>query len=260
MNFERRKRLILEQLEKEGSVLIPEIAARCQVSEITARRDLAELEKSGLLIRSYGGATMSRGVENMFSFDRKAMQNKEKKIQICRKAATLISDNDIIYIDCGTTVYHLTQFLKNFNSLRVITNSLPVVSDLQCHPHIKVYLIGGELDCKRKALYGPLSELGLEKYRAHKAFIGASGITIDRGISSNDEKEAQITLKMAGTASEVYLLCDSSKFEEDSFFKYADLSLVTSIITDEEISEPVLHLYKKNKINIIVSEPILHNY
>lgn len=231
----------------------------CQVSEITTRRDLAELEKSGLLVRMHGGAIMSRGVENMFSFDRKALHNKEKKIQICKKASTFISENDIIYIDCGTTVYHLTQFLKNFNSLRVITNSLPVVSELQYHPQIRVYLIGGELDSRRKALYGPLSELGLEKYQAQKAFIGASGITIARGLSSNDEKEAQVTYKMACAATEIYLLCDSSKFEKDAFFKYADLSLVSSIITDEGITNPVLQLYKKNKINIIISEPILQN-
>ena len=237
--------------------MIQDIATSCQVSEITTRRDLAELEKSGLLVRIHGGAIMSRGVDTLFSFDRKSLQNKEKKIQICKKAATFISENDIIYIDCGTTVYHLIPFLKDFNSLRVITNSLPVVSELQYHPHIKVYLIGGELDPKRKALYGPLSMLGLEKYRAHKAFIGASGITIQRGLSSNDEKEAQITLSMARAASEVYVLCDSSKFEKDAFYKYADLSLITCIITDEGITEQTLQLYRKNKINIIISEPIV---
>jgi DeoR family transcriptional regulator, fructose operon transcriptional repressor len=255
MNFERRKRYILERLEKEGSIMIQEMAMSCQVSEITTRRDLAELEKSGLLVRMHGGAIMSRSVENLFSFDRKALQNKEKKIQICKKAATYLSDNDILYIDCGTTVFHLVPFLKNFNNLRVITNSLPVVSELQYHQHVKVYLIGGELDPRRKALYGPLSMLGLEKYRANKAFIGASGITISRGISSNDEKEALITLSMARTASEVYLLCDSSKFEKDAFYKYADLSLISSIITDDEITDQMVQLYKKNKINIIISEP-----
>lgn len=254
MNFERRRKFILEQLEKSGSILIQDIATSCQVSEITARRDLGELEKSGLLTRIHGGATISRGVENLFSFDRKALLNKEKKIQICRKAAAFISENDIIYIDCGTTVYHLVQFLKNFNSLRVVTNSLPVVSELQYHPHIKVYLIGGEIDPKRKALYGPLSELGLEKYRADKAFIGASGITLGRGLSSNDEKEARITFSMARAASDVYLLCDSSKFEKDAFFKYAELSLVTSIITDEDIPDEIVRLYTRNKINIVISE------
>lgn len=255
MNFERRKKFILDQLEKDGSIMIQEIATSCQVSEITTRRDLAELEKSGLLVRNHGGAVMSRGVENLFSFDRKALKNKEKKIQICKKAASFISENDIIYIDCGTTVFHLIPFLKNFNNLRVITNSLPIVSELQYYPHIKVYLIGGELDSKRKALYGPLSMLGLEKYRADKAFIGASGITISRGLSSNDEKEAQITLSMARAASDVYLLCDSSKFEKDAFFKYADLSLISTIITDEGITDQTVQLYKKNKINIVISEP-----
>jgi DeoR family fructose operon transcriptional repressor len=254
MNFERRKKFILDQLEKDGSILIQQIASSCQVSEITIRRDLAEMEKNGLVIRIHGGAMMSRGVENLFSFDRKALQNKEKKIQISKKAASFVAENDIIYIDCGTTVFHMIPFLKNFNNLRVITNSLPVVSELQYHPHIKVYLIGGELDSRRKALYGPLSMLGLEKYRANKAFIGASGITLNRGLSSNDEKEAQITQSMARAASEVYLLCDSSKIEKDAFFKYADISLAGTIITDNGISDSLVQLYKKHKINIIIAE------
>ena len=166
MKQEQRKKVILKLLETNEEVSIPEIVSRCNVSEITVRRDLTLLEKKGALRRIHGGAVKSVSVPELFGFDKNLLQRQNQKIEICKLASSLIEEGDTIYMDCGTTVYHLTRFLPRFKNLRIITNSLPVVSELVPYPHIQVYLIGGELDNVRKALYGPNTEQLLSKYKA----------------------------------------------------------------------------------------------
>lgn len=251
MTQELRRKAILKLLDQNEEVSIQEIVAKCGVSEITVRRDLTLLEDKGLLKRTHGGAVRSSAIPEMFGFDNNSLERRSQKLEICKIAASFIEENDTIYMDCGTTVYYLAQLLPRFKNLRVITNSLPVVSELMLHPQIVVYLIGGELDITRKALYGPMTENLLSRYKADKAFIGAGGVSLSHGLSSNHEKEASITIKMAEAAEKVYLLCDSSKIEKNSYFNYSSLSLVDYLITDKEVSGSVLELYKQNNINVL---------
>jgi DeoR family fructose operon transcriptional repressor len=251
MSQELRKKYILNHLDKKESVSIENIVENFNVSKITARRDLSDLEKRGFLIRTHGGAIKSRITSGLFDFNNKAVQFRDQKIEICKCASGYIEENDTIYMDCGTTVYYLAKFLIKFQKLRVITNSLPVISELLPFPQIKVYLIGGELDNSRKALYGPMTENLLERYKADKAFIGAGGVSIAHGLSSVDEKEASVTIKMAESAKQVFLLCDSSKLEKDSYFTYSALSLIDYLITNNDIDKQIYDLYIKNNINVI---------
>ncbi len=253
MTPELRKKSILKLLEQKDEISIQEIVARCNTSEITVRRDLTLLEKKGLLKRVHGGAVRNSVISEIFGFDNNALSCSSQKMDICKLAASHIEENDTIYMDCGTTVYFLAQFLSTFNHLRVITNSLPVVSELMPHPHISVYLIGGELDNARKALYGPMTENLLSRYKADKAFIGAGGVSLSSGLSSNHEKEASITLKMAEAADKVYLLCDSSKIEKNSYFNYSPLSLIDYLITDKKIMPATLELYRSKNINVLTT-------
>jgi DeoR family fructose operon transcriptional repressor len=248
---ELRKRFIINYLDKNEFIGIRKISQRCNVSEITARRDLSDLSEQGLLVRTHGGAIRIESGVKMFDFDKKALQFRNEKIEICRFASSFIHENDTIYMDCGTTVYFLARYLSRFKNLRVITNSLPVISDLLPQVQIKTYLIGGELDNSRKALYGPMTERLLDTYKADKAFIGAGGVSLNHGLSSIDEKEASITRKMAEAAKEVYLLCDSSKLEKDSYFTYSSLALVSYMITDRNVPADIVTLYKEKQINLL---------
>lgn len=253
MTQELRKKYILNHLDKVESIKIQDIVKKFSISEITARRDLSTLETRGMLVRTHGGAIKSEITNGMFGFDKKLIQNRDNKIEICRFAASFIEDNDTIYIDCGTTTYYLSRFLTKFQNLRIITNSLPVVSELLPFSNIMVYLIGGELDNSRKALYGPMTDNLISRYKADKAFIGAGGVSLTHGLSSSDEKGASVTVKMAEAAQKVFLLCDSSKIEKDSYFTYSSLSLISYLITDKNIDPKLIDLYKNNKVNLVTS-------
>jgi DeoR family fructose operon transcriptional repressor len=253
MTQELRIKYILNHLIKAESITIQDIVEKCDVSEITARRDLNTLEKRGLLIRTHGGAIKSEVANGTFGFDKKLIQNRDNKIEICRFAAGFVEEDDTIYIDCGTTTYYLSRFLTTFRNLRIITNSLAVVSELMPFSNITVYLIGGELDNSRKALYGQMTDTLISRYKADKAFIGAGGVSLVHGLSSIDEKDASVTVKMAEAAQKVFLLCDSSKIEKDSYFTYSSLSLISYLVTDNNVDPKLVDLYKNNKINIVTS-------
>ena len=253
MNQELRKKIILDLLQDNGTVSIKDIARACQASEITARRDLNELEEQGLLIRKHGGAIKSETAFNLFSFDNRLNRNKVRKISVCQAAARYIHDSDVIFIDCGTTLYHLSSFIRHLKNLKVITNSLPVVSELMNSPDISIIVIGGEVVSDRRAIYGPAAERCIAGYHAGKAFIGADGISLKDGLSSYDDKESAITRRMIENADTRYLLCDSSKFEKDSFIRFAPLSVIDHLVTDEELDPGIRKKYIKHKLSIITT-------
>ncbi len=253
MNQELRKKFILSHLDKFDTINIQEIVTKCAISEITARRDLGTLESHGLLIRTHGGAIKSEITSGMFSFDNNSVKNREEKIEICRFASGFIEDNDTIYMDCGTTVVFLARFITKFRNLRVITNSLPVVSELLPFSNITVYLIGGVLDNTRRALYGQMTDSLIARFKADKAFIGGGGISLAHGLSSGDEKSASITVKMAEAAQKVFLLCDSSKIEKDSYYTYSSLSMISYLITDQKVDPKTIELYRNNNINLVTA-------
>lgn len=250
---EIRKKIILNLLKDKDSVTVQEIFNECNASEITIRRDLSELEEKGLLIRTHGGAIKNTAAEHLFTFNSKMNQNKENKEYICKIASKFISDNDIVFIDCGSTLSFLSKYLSKKESLTVITNSLPIISELINFENIKLISIGGEVDNERKAVYGHAAERNIVQYHANKAFIGADGISLAKGLTSYDEKEASITLKMAENADEVFLLCDSTKIEKNSFVRFAPYSILNRVITDKDLDPKHIARYQKSNV-ILMNE------
>ncbi len=253
MHQEKRKKLVLDLLNERDAITVQDVVKRCGVSEITIRRDLLDLENKGLIIRTHGGAVKTRAVDHLFTYDQRFTRNKENKEAICQAASRFISDNDILFVDCGTTMIHLTRYIPKCESITVITNSLPVVSELINFPNVKLVLVGGEALSERKAIYGPVAERNIMQYHANKAFVGADGVTLAKGLSSFDEKESAITLKMIENADDVYLLCDSSKIGRDSYITFAPISQVDCLITDSDLDQSLLSNYREQKINIIVA-------
>jgi len=253
MKQEIRKNTILDMLNQSDAVSIKEIAVACGVSDITARRDLVELEKEGYIIRTHGGAIRSEAVTNLFSFDTKLQRNRDKKMKVCETASRFVQPGDILFIDCGSTLYHLAGFIRNLKGIKVITNSLPIVSELIHSPGISIILVGGEVVNDRRAIYGPAAERCIAGYHARKAFVGADGASLKSGLSSYDDKESAITRRMIENADEVFLLCDSTKLEQDAFIRFAPLSVVDHLITNPGIDPVILARYQENKIDIITN-------
>jgi DeoR family fructose operon transcriptional repressor len=252
MKQRQRIQFILDKIKQDRQVGVQDIVQAFQVSEITARRDLMGLEQKGLLLRTHGGAVHSPSQpKGVFSFDEKSAVSRPQKEHICQIAAGLIEEGDTIFIDSGSTLFYMCQHLKHFRQLIVITNSLPVVSQLIGMPNIKVNLIGGEVDPERRATHGMIAEQNLEKYYTKKAFIGTDGVSIKMGLTAFDEKSAATSRKIAFASQQVFLLCDASKIEQNSMVQFAPLQVVTTLITDPSIATSTVGMYAEHGLSII---------
>jgi DeoR family fructose operon transcriptional repressor len=251
---ELRQELILSKLNDAGILLTHEIVKHCKVSELTIRRDLIELESKGLLVRTRGGAVKSKAIDVLFAYDLKSNQNRQNKETVCQTAARHIEECDIIFMDCGTTLSLLAKYITKFKCLTVITTSLPVIAELMNYPNIRLSLIGGEIDYDRQAIYGSIAKQNIEMYHANKAFVGTDGISLKKGLSSYDDREGNVTLKMMENSDETFLLCDSSKIEKNSFINFAPISKVDHVITDAMITPEHLKMYRDFGVDVLVEQ------
>jgi DeoR family fructose operon transcriptional repressor len=250
MNFQERKLKILALLNEKGSVHAKELMTLLDASEITVRRDLSVLENKGLVARTHGGAMRPELAKDPapISFKGKSNQNLDRKTAICELASRFIKDGDVIYLDCGSTVFQICQFIKT-KKIKVITNSLPILYEL-LGTGVSISLIGGELDHERQAAHGKTAVDQIGKYQANKAFISTDGISLEKGLTSKSEIESETALSMTKNADEVFLLIDSSKIEKDSFLKFAPLNIINSLITDKFSDDKILLKYKEKGIKI----------
>ncbi|HEV7348307.1 DeoR/GlpR family DNA-binding transcription regulator [Telluribacter sp.] len=250
MSFQNRKNKILTLVEAKGEVDVRELAQALETSEITVRRDLTSLAADGLVLRTHGGAMKVEPIRGPVDFAHKAAVNAEQKDGICRVAAQEIQEGEVIFMDCGSTVFRLGPFIRN-KKIKVITNSLPVVYELM-GSQVSVNLVGGEVDPERLAVHGKIAEEHIARYRADRAFLGVDGISPGNGLSAHSEKEASMTLAVAAQATYTYLLCDASKLGKDKYLRYAPLTLAQVLITnaDEELLQP----YREKGIRIIRSQ------
>lgn len=248
MSYQSRKQVILKILDEKGEVDVKELAQHLDTSEITVRRDLSSMAADGLLYRTHGGAMKLSLVNQPVSFAQKSAVNADKKDHICRIAAAQIQDGDVIFMDCGSTVFRMCGFIRD-KRIKVITNSLPVVHEL-LNSAVSVNLIGGEVDPERQAVHGTMATEHVRRYQADKAFLGVGGISVEKGLSAVSEKEAEMTLSMSVNARTTYLLCDSSKLGKDKYLTFAPLSIVDVLITDEQDSE-VIETFSKAGVQIL---------
>ena len=246
MNFQKRKQKIFTELDKHGEVDIKKLAAELGISEITARRDLNQLAADGMLYRTHGGAVKLNPQEKPHTFSNKSAQNVAVKDAICRKAAGQIQDGDIIFMDCGSTVFRLCQFIRN-KKIKVITNSLPVIYELQ-DSAVSINIIGGELDKERQAVHGSTANGHISKYRADKAFLGVDGISVN-GLFANSENEAAITTAFANNSAYTYILCDAVKIGKETYLKFAGLNMINAVITNA--AEDKLKGFEKQGVTIL---------
>ena len=249
MNFQHRKQIIVQTVDERGSIDVRELADLLQTSEMTVRRDLVQLAASGLLYRTRGGAMKVSLATDQFRFANKTAVNADRKDYICQLAAQEIQEGDVIFMDCGSTVFRLCQFIRN-KRITVITNSLPVVAELMSSD-VTINLVGGEVDKERQAVHGLIAEEHMARYRANRAFIGVDGISLRHGLSAHSEKEASTAITMARQTDKVYLLCDSSKLETNKYLYFAPLSLFHVLITDTEANPEMVAAYREAGITLI---------
>lgn len=251
---DRRKR-ILELVDKEGSVAVDDLAQRFAVSEMTIRRDLRLLQKSGFLKRVHGGATSNRGRSYEPPFMLRATEYNTAKVAIGRQAAELVQDGDSIALDVGTTTLELARNLVDRQNLTVITPSLHIANTLASQPGIRLILSGGIVRPGELSMVGQLAEDALAKFHVDKLFLGVGGIDIETGLTEFNVDDSQVKQALIRRAKECIVVTDSSKFGNIAFAAVAPISVVDTIVTDSYLNPNIRVSLEERDIEVILAEP-----
>ena len=246
--------MIMEELIKHGSVLVTDLVQLLDVSAVTVRKDLTELEKGDKLYRNHGKAVLINPYINNRPVNEKEKLAADEKHAIGREAARLIERNDSICIASGTTVHDLARNIVPIHKLTVVSASLPVSNILSQHQNIDIIQLGGMLRHSSLSVVGEYSARILELCSFSKLFMGVDGIDFDFGITTTEMREATLNQKMMAAAQKTIVLADSSKFGRRGFAKIADIGSVDIIITDAGISPKIVKQVEDLGIELIIAQ------
>lgn len=240
MNKTKRLEEIIKLVNKNGIVRISEIVNIFKVTDMTVRRDLAELEDLGLLKKIHGGARSNNAFQyKENSHKEKHTYNVEQKKYISQLATNIIEEGDSIFLGPGTTVEFLAEAL-NHTKLTVSTNCLPVfnILSIKRSENFRVILLGGEMREVTESFVGEISNTILENMRFSKIFFSANAVK-DDDIMTSTFDEAYTQKLALNNSIEKYLLLDTSKIGKVDFTVFYKLSKITAVITDQFSEEKV---------------------
>lgn len=244
----KRERLarISQAVEEKGTISVSEIVEKLQISDMTARRDLDELEKAGKLIRFHGGAqSIHHSLDHELTHLEKSTRNLKEKTAIARYAADLVKEGETIFLGPGTTIELLARFLEvRERSLHVVTTSYPVFELLSRTAPDQVILVGGQYRSCTGSFVGPLCNEILLKLKFQKAFFSCNGIAGSELTTSSLEEGENQKIALNRSKSR-YLLADHEKFSREDFYVYYSLYNLDLVITDDQIPEKTLDHYRE---------------
>lgn len=251
-----RKQIIIDLLTKNKSVVVAQLSELLNTSEVTIRRDLKELEEEKALKRTHGGAV--RNISTAFEpqITELELENVEKKKAIAYEAYKLIKENDAIIIDSSSTGGQLATFIKDGDkkNITVVTNSFRTTWELMHAKNVEIIHIGGQVRSNIHSSIGAIAEAALQSLRVDKAFIGINGIDFDNGFTTPNLFESQIKRAMMKAAYQVYILADSSKFNQSYLSIVCPISRVDCLITDSGISEKLKNQADDSGLDLIIAD------
>ena len=240
--LDKRGKLTLEQLED----FFP------NVSQMTLRRDLFQLEEEGKVIRVRGGAMSVREVEKTSGspYTKKTTIHTDEKIVIAQKAAELIDEGSSIFIDGGTTALYLVKEMpdKEYN---VFTNGLAVATELAKKKNVVVNLLGGQLIKENLSTASSFSSLYFTDTNFELAIISASAFTPENGFSCSSQVEAELLRVICRKAKSRYMMLDSSKIGKIKPYTFARPEDINVLITDDEFPAELKKQFNEKDIVVI---------
>ena len=212
MFYSERQEQLLTLLKKEKSMRVSSIASKLFTSESTVRRDLTALENEGLVRRTFGGAVICETERADEPLVIRNTKNTKAKGEIAKRAAELVRDGMVIFLDSSSTAAHLVPHLTRFHDLTVITNS-PATSIALGECGIRNFCTGGELSSRSVSFVGGYAQDFLRSFNADIVFISCRGLSEDGLLTESNVEFVHIKKQMLKNAKRKVFLCDRSKFE-----------------------------------------------
>lgn len=254
-----RKAGIIALLEEQGEVEVNSLSEKFGKSKETIRRDLGELEKDGVLVRTHGGALYNGKKSQKYPAEYpvaiRGIQRYKEKNMICKRAASLLKDGDTIFIDNSSTSMYLIKYIPKKLHITVITNSLKVLLESLQHPNTLVDFIcfGGHFRNNNLSFYGNTTLKNAAEFFPSKSFISCTGISEKGVLTDGSMQEAEAKRLMITQSQTVCLLADYSKFATTGPVYLADLQAGSIVVTDEKVTAEHQELVKKLRAELILA-------
>lgn len=250
--IERQKKIIdLLMIKKVAK--ITELTAELNISIDTLRRDINLLTKQGKVEKIYGGIKLVELKFGESAMEERMVSHLKEKESIAKKCSEYVNDGDCIYIDSGSTTYQIAKYIKDKRNLTVVTNSIPVITEL-LDSNVELIIIGGKIRKNEQSVVTFEYLFNFNELNILKAFVCTSGITFEKGISDYSLEEALTRKKMIELSKEVFVAADSTKFGKDVTVGISSLDKIDYIVTDQNINEKFINAFKKTSTQLIISE------
>ena len=232
MYAEERQQHILDRARAAGRVDVNSLAEALDVTPETVRRDLTILERHGVLRRVHGGAIPVERLGFEPGVETRTERYVAEKERIAKAALPHLPDEGTILLDAGTTTLRLAELIPRDHELTIVTNSLPIATMVAQHPSLSLYLLGGRVRGRTLAAVGAWVTDALSDVFVDVAFIGTNGLSVERGLTTPDQSEAAAKRAMITAARRSVVLTDHTKIGVDHFSRFADLTDIAAVITD----------------------------
>ena len=240
--LDKRGKMTLEQLEKEFP----------NVSQMTLRRDLYQLEEDGRIIRVRGGAMSVKEVQKVSgeAYIKKTTINTDAKLVIAQKAATLIEEGTCLFLDGGTTAMYLSKEMPDINC-SIFTNGIAVAMELAQKKNVQITVVGGQLMKDNLSTSSPVAKEYFAATNFELAIVSATAFTPENGFSCNSQIESDLLKQIFHKARHVYMMLDSSKIGKINPFTFAHIEDIDVLISDDKLPKEYKALFESNDIVVM---------
>ena len=247
---ENRQQQIVKLITERDTLTMQQICSEFHISINTARSDVAHLVSSGVVEKIYGGIRLKKQ-ESVPLYEKRTQQNAAIKAKLAEAAAAEIQDGDTVYIDAGTTLMHLLDFLPPDKKITVITASLPVIEQASRMPNIRLAVLPGFYDARTNALLDSSTIEALRRFQFTKAFIGTSSLTDTGSMGVSNFAEYEEKRAAISAAKTKYFVADASKYGKLGLLSFATLADNDVFITSADIPADLVKLCGDRGVQLV---------
>lgn len=246
-----RQQAVFEYICTHHSASVAELSKHFFISETSIRRDLQKLERSGLIHKTYGGAVLVQGDNEVISLEARQQVEREAKAVIAKKAASLVKNGDVIFLDSSSTALSMVPHFSSLTNLSVFTNGLRIAGALAEYPQFKVYVLGGLLNSRTFSMCGAITAQQIKGVYANQVFVSPKGVDEKGNIYCANEEEAQIRKMMMELSDHAVLLCSHKKLGQHGAFRLCGMTEVSSFICEETPDAYWTELLKNSNVDLL---------
>lgn len=229
---------------------IMDLCEHFNVSQNTIRRDIADLCARGVAVKVYGGIVLQEG-HNVVPYYTRSVSNIDEKNKLAHLASRYIRNGETIYIDSGTTTPYLMRYIPQDCHITIISNSLNVYNESESLPNANVISTGGLFYRYTNSFIGVSAVNMLGNYHINKAFMAATGITIETGATNNSFHEAEMKKAVVSQCKNIILMADSSKIDKAASISFCPLKSLSAFVTDKKPPQNYIDFFAENGIELL---------